>query len=125
MRLFLILIATLSLMACQKAEDKIIGKWKAVSYFENGEKTDLNHFLEFKTKGIVIISENGFTKRENGIMRYRIENDSIYITRKEVILDGVSVEKDSMKIEFKNDSLILSNQHNGVSTWIRAESISR
>jgi hypothetical protein len=108
-------------VACQNQEEEIVGKWQAVTYIENGEKNELEHFIEFKPEGIVVISENGFNESQNGKMTYQIEDDSIYFARTTRILDGTSHEKESLKFEFIDERLILTNERNGVSTLTRVK----
>lgn len=116
-------MASLVLTACQNSEERITGKWKAVSYIENGKKDTLNYSIECTPEGEIIISGNesdGFHRRK---MTYRLIKDSICFTETIPILDGISEKNECMKFELKDGRLLLISKNGGATKLKRIKEI--
>lgn len=90
--------------------DSLLGDWKLVStsYTMDSGSILENNVIEFTDSSRVIYKTPNGQKLPTGYLQYELKNDAVFLSKQEVILDGVEYEKDSFRVTIVyDDTLIL------------------
>ena len=124
MRLFALLVFSFCLCACRSPKEEIGGRWRAVRFIERGQEVFFSDQetleVEFFQDGKIITLENGLNHNKHDSISFEIGKDSIFISRKRLVLDGYLNEKEKYRYSLEGEILKLQSSDLYYTIYLRS-----
>lgn len=109
----LLFILGIFFISCQEEQQDITGHWMVVKQFDEGrEVPSSTPGITFNTDGTL---EYEFAREPSFVLPktyYRLENDSLHWTTKQITMDGEKLDSGKICVEWQGEELILRRSKN-------------